>query len=424
MTRKISRREFGIIAGATVAAGSLAAPAIAQGKPKVVVIGGGPGGATVARYVAKDSDEAVDVTLIEANATHTTCFFSNLYLGGFRTFDSITHGYDKLKSDYGVNVVQGFATTVDSARREVSLSDGSKYSYDKLVVAPGIDFRFDAYEGYDRSSTETIPHAWQGGPQTQVLKRQLEAMEDGGVFVIAPPPNPFRCPPGPYERISMVAHYFKTTKPRSKIICVDAKDKFSKQGLFQEGWNRHYPGMIEWLPVDITGGVKAVDVNGKTLVTDGDDFRADVLNVIPPQTAGAIAMAAGLADESGWCPIDPYTMASRRVPHAYVVGDSSIAAAMPKSGFSANSQAKVCAMSIRHELTGSRMFDPRYRNTCWSLISPENAVKVGAAYKATEEKIEATDTFISQTGEDEALRAETAEEAVGWYAGITADIFG
>ena len=249
-------------------------------------------------------------------------------------------------------------------------------------------------------------------------------MDDGGVFVIAPPPNPFRCPPGPYERISMVAHYLKTNKPKSKIICVDAKDKFSKQGLFQEGWDEHYPGMVEWLPLKITGGVKAIDVKSMTLKTGGDSFKADVLNVIPPQKAGAIAMAAGLANESGWCPIDPFTMASTRAPHTYVVGDSSIAAAMPKSGFSANSQAKNCAMAIRHALTGSKTFDPRFRNTCWSLISPDNAVKVGASYKATKEKIAPTDKFISKTGEGAALRATTAEEAVGWYAGITADIFG
>jgi NADPH-dependent 2,4-dienoyl-CoA reductase/sulfur reductase-like enzyme len=424
MNRKLTRREFGIITGAGVAAGTLAAPAIAQGKPKLVVIGGGPGGATVARYVAKDSKGAIDVTLIEASATHTTCFFSNLYIAGIRSFDSITHSYGKLKSDYGINVVQGFAAAVDTAKREVALSDGSKVSYDKLVVAPGIDFKWEAYDGFGKADADEIPHAWQAGPQSQILRKQLEAMEDGGTFVIAPPPNPFRCPPGPYERISLVAHYFKTNKPKSKIICVDAKEKFSKQALFQEGWAQNYEGLIEWLPLKITGGVKAVDVKNKTIKTDADNFKADVLNIIPPQKAGAIAMAAGLANESGWCPINPATMASTRVPNVYVVGDSSIAAAMPKSGFSANSQAKVCALAIRNELTGSKMFDPRYRNTCWSLIGPENAVKVGASYKAGESKIEVTDKFISKTGEEAALRADTVKEAVGWYDGIVADIFG
>jgi NADPH-dependent 2,4-dienoyl-CoA reductase/sulfur reductase-like enzyme len=413
------------MAGAAgVAASSLGAPAIAQGKPKLVVIGGGPGGATVARYVAKDAKGAIDVTLVEANAKHTTCFFSNLYLGGFRTFDSITHGYGKLASDYGINVVNAFAIGVDAAKRTVSLAGGEKISYDKLVVAPGIDFKFEAYEGYDEAVTKTITHAWKAGPQTQILKRQLEAMDDGGVFVIAPPPNPFRCPPGPYERICMVAHYFKQHKPKSKIICVDAKDKFSKQGLFEEGWEAHYDGMIEWLPLKITGGVKAVDVKGMALRTGGDTIKGDVINVIPPQKAGNIALAAGLANESGWCPIDPATMASKRVPHVYVIGDSSIAAQMPKSGFSANSQAKSCAMAIRHALTGSKTFDPRYSNTCWSLISTDNAVKVGASYKATAEKIAKTDGFISKPGEDAALRAATTEEAFGWYDGITADIFG
>ena len=425
MNRKLSRREFGIMAGAAgVAASSLAMPAIAQGKPKLVVVGGGPGGATVARYVAKDSKGAVEVTLIEANARHTTCFFSNLYIGGLRSFDSITHGYDKLKSDYGINVVKGFAIGVDAARRTVTVAGGQTVSYDKLVVAPGIDFAFDAYEGYSKAVAEKIPHAWQAGPQSQILRRQLEAMDDGGVFLIAPPPNPFRCPPGPYERIALVAQYFKQNKPKSKIIAVDAKDKFSKQALFQEGWAKYYDGMIEWLPLDITGGVKAVDAAGMTLRTDGDSFKGDVINVIPPQKAGAIATAAGLADESGWCPIDPFTMASTRVPHVYVLGDASIAGAMPKSGFSANSQAKACALAIRAELTGSKAFAPRYSNTCWSLIASGDAVKVGASYEATKEKIASTDTFISKTGEDAATRTATAEEAEGWYAGITADIFG
>ncbi|UCH74919.1 MAG: FAD-dependent oxidoreductase [Rhodospirillales bacterium] len=424
MNRKFTRREFGMMAGAGVAASTLAAPAIGQAKPKLVVVGGGPGGATVARYVAKDSKGAIDVTLIEANARHTTCFFSNLYIGGLRSFDSITHGYDKLKSDYGINVVQAFAIGVDAARRTVTVAGGETFSYDKLVVAPGIDFEYDAYEGYSKEVAETFPHAWQAGPQSQILRRQLEAMEDGGVFLIAPPPNPFRCPPGPYERISLVAQYLKQNKPRSKIIAVDAKDKFSKQALFQEGWARHYEGMIEWLPLNITGGVKKVDVRGKTLHTGGESFKGDVINIIPPQRAGAIALAAGLANESGWCPIDPFTMASTRVPHAYVIGDSSIAAQMPKSGFSANSQAKACAMAIRAALTGSRAFEPRYSNTCWSLIANGDGVKVGASYQATKEKIASTDTFISKTGEDAATRTATAEEAEGWYAGIVADIFG
>lgn len=425
MTGKITRREFGIIAGAAgVAAGGLAAPAIAQGKPKVVVIGGGPGGATAARYVARDSKGAIDVTLIDANATHTTCFFSNLYLGGFRSFDSITHGYGKLKSDYGINVVQGLATGVDVEKREVQLGGGGRLAYDGLIVAPGIDFKYEAYEGYSREAAETIPHAWQAGAQTQLLKRQLEAMEDGGVFLIAPPPNPFRCPPGPYERISMVAHYLKTSKPKSKIIAVDAKGKFSKQALFEEGWAQHYADMIEWLPVDITGGVKAVDVKGRVLKTEDEEFAGAVVNLIPPQKAGAIAFAAGLTDDSGWCPIDPATMASKIVPNVYVIGDSSIASAMPKSGFSANSQAKACAMAVRSELTGSKAFPARYRNTCWSLISPGNGVKVGASYKPGKDKIETVDKFISAVGEEAATRAATAKEADGWYNAITADAFG
>lgn len=420
---QITRRNFIKLAGGATAVGALGFPHISLGaSKKVVVIGGGIGGATAAKYIRR-MDASIDVTVIEPNKDYYTCFMSNEVLSGERSIDSIRFGYDGLKS-HGVKVVHDMVVGIDPKARKVTTKGGQSFAYDRCIVSPGVDFRWDAIGGYDEKVAESIPHAWKAGQQTVTLRKQLEAMPNGGTFVIAPPPNPFRCPPGPYERISMVAHYFKQHKPKSKIICVDAKDKFSKQGLFQEGWDAHYAGMIEWLPLKITGGVKAVDVKGMTLMTDGDNFKGDVINVIPPQKAGNIAIAAGLANESGWCPIDPFTMASKRAPNIYVIGDSSIAAAMPKSGFSANSQAKSCAMAIRHALTGSKTFEPRYSNTCWSLISTDNAVKVGASYKATEENIASTDTFISKTGEDEALRAATAKEAFGWYDGITADIFG
>jgi NADPH-dependent 2,4-dienoyl-CoA reductase/sulfur reductase-like enzyme len=428
MTKTLTRRKFGKLASAAgLAAASAAAfstrPVLGAGKAKVVVIGGGAGGATVARYVAKDAKD-IEVTLVEANRNYTTCFFSNLYIGGFRSFESITHGYDTLASQYGIKVVHDRATGIDPAKKTVKLNGGGTLSYDRLVVAPGIEMKYDTIEGYSAQAAQTMPHAWQAGPQTQILKRQLLEMEDGGTVVIAPPPNPFRCPPGPYERTSMVAHYLKHYKPRSKIVILDAKNKFSKQKLFEDGWAQYYPGLIEWVPLEITGGVQMVDVKAMTVKTTSETVKASVANIIPAQRAGRIAQVAGLADKSGWCPVEPATLASKLQPDIHLVGDAIIPGDMPKSGFSANSQAKACAMAVRVALADAKGFPPRFRNTCWSLVATDDAIKVGATYKATEEKIAKTEGFISKAGEDDKVRAATAKEAVAWYDGIMKDIFG
>ena len=398
-------------------------PSLAAGnKPRVVVVGGGAGGATVARYIAKDSGGAIHVTLVEATRTYYTCFFSNLYLGGFTDYSSIGHSYERLAANHGVNVVHGWAASVDRGSRTLKLADGSELPYDKLVLSPGIDLKYDSVPGYSAAAQTSMPHAWRSGTQIQVLKDQIENMPQGGTFIMVPPPNPYRCPPGPYERVSMVAHILKERNPTAKIIVLDTKNKFSKQGLFQEGWEKHYPGMVDWIDMDTHGGILNVDPDSLEIETDLDTFRADVANVIPAQRAGSIAHNAGVAD-GDWCPIVPATMASRADPDIHVLGDASVAAAMPKSGFSANSQAKVAANAIRGALTGSRVFEPRFANTCWSLIATNDGVKVGASYEAGDEKIEATDTFISQTGEDAGLRKATYEESIGWYEGITTDMF-
>ena len=305
------------------------------------------------------------------------------------------------------------------------LADGSVHSYDRLVVAPGIDIRFDSVPGYSESVSEILPHAWKAGPQTQLLKRQLDAVPDGGVIVMIAPPNPYRCPPGPYERISMMAHVLKAKKhTKSRIIVLDPKDTFSKQGLFQEGWERHYPGMVEWQDPKMHGGIKGVDAKTMTVRTDLADYKADLINVIPAQMAGRIARDADLANKSGFCPIDPANMRSTIDANIYVVGDACIPGDMPKSGFSANSQAKVAAMMIRGELVKARTFPARYTNTCWSLIETDDTVKVGGRYEAKDGKIFAVETFISKTGESPELRRQTQQENMGWYAGITADVFG
>lgn len=420
--KSINRRLF--LAGTGAAASTLAMPAISYGqaKPRVVVIGGGAGGATAARYIAKDSKGEIDVTLIEASKQYYTCFFSNLYMGGFREYASIGHSYDGLAINHGVNVIHDWAMSVDGAAKTVKLASGATVAYDKLVLSPGIDMKYESVDGYSIDAQDSMPHGWKSGSQVQLIKAQVENMKEGGTFIMVPPPNPFRCPPGPYERVSMIAHILKEKNPTAKIVVLDQKEKFSKQGLFLEGWETHYPGMVEWIGSDVHGGIKNVNPDTLEIETDFDTFKADAASVVPAQKAGTIAHNAGVTD-GDWAPIVPATMASKADPNIHVLGDASVASAMPKSGFSANSQAKVAANAIRAELTGSKAFPARFSNTCWSLIATNDGVKVGANYKAGEEKIEVVDKFISQTGEDSALRKATYEESEGWYSGITSDMF-
>jgi NADPH-dependent 2,4-dienoyl-CoA reductase/sulfur reductase-like enzyme len=397
--------------------------AFGQAKARVVVIGGGIGGATVARYLAL-SATTIDVTLVEPQHTYTTCFFGNLYLAGLRPFQSLVHSYEVLRSRYGVTVVHESAESIDTAAKTVALRSGSKLAYDRLVVAPGIAFRDGALQGYDAAAMETMPHAWIAGPQSTLLRRQLESLEDGGLFVIVVPPDPIRCPPAPYERASLVASYFRRSKPKSKILILDAKDNFQAQDLFQDGWNRHYPGMIEWLPAQFTGGVTAVDAKTLSLVTEGEAFKADVANVIPPQMAGLLVQRAGLADASGWCPVDPATFESTLQPGVHLVGDAIIGGDMPKSAFCANSQAKACAFAIAADLSGSPRTAPHLFNTCYTHIGPDDAFSNAISFKPEEGKLKRVASFISKVEETDEVRRKTARAAEGWYSAFTHDVFG
>ena len=421
---KLNRRLF-LGSGAAVAA-TLSAPALladGHGKPRVIVVGGGAGGATAARYIAKDSKGEVDVTLIEPSRTYYTCFFSNLYLGGVKQFDDLGHTYGTLAAEYGINVVHDWAVDVDRDAKTVSLAGGATLPYDKLILSPGIDFVDGAVPGWDLSAQNAMPHAYKGGSQTELLKAQIMAMPEGGTFAMVAPPNPYRCPPGPYERISMVAHALKATNPTAKIVVADPKEKFSKMALFQEGWADHYAGMIDWVGADFGGGNVSVDPAAMTLDIDGDVMNVDVCNVIPAMKAGRIAEMAGVT-EGNWAPVNAADMSTKADPDVYVLGDASSQGDMPKSGYSANSQAKVCANAVRGALTGSKVFPAKFSNTCWSLIDTNDGVKVGATYEATEEKIAKVDGFISATGESAELRKATYEESEGWYTGITSDMFG
>jgi sulfide dehydrogenase [flavocytochrome c] flavoprotein chain len=417
-----TRRKFGCFAGATCLAALVPRVARSQVAARVVVIGGGVGGSTVAKYLAASATR-IEVTLIEPKPRYTTCFFSNLYLAGLRSLESLTHGYETLAQRYGVNVVHDSVTAIDPVGKTVALESGAKLPYDRVVLAPGITFKFGTIEGYDETAMQIMPHAWTAGPQTKLLRQQLESMEDGGVFVLVAPPDPFRCPPGPYERASLIAYYFKQYKPRAKILILDAKDSFFEQDVFQDGWNRHYPGMIEWLPGQFTGGIQAVDVKGRLIKTAGDTFKADVANVIPAQEAGQLAQEAGLADQSGWCPIDPMTFESKLQPGIHVIGDAAKAGNMAKSAFASNSQAKVCAFAILAALTGSERFAPHLFNTCFTFLASDEAVTSVISYRAEPEAIRINDIFISKVGENAETRRKAVREADGWYAAFTHDVF-
>ena len=402
----------------------LPAPAVAQAAPRVVVVGGGFAGATAARALKK-ADPRIAVTLVETSRTFTACPFSNLVIGGLRDLKAQQFGYDKVAAD-GIEVAFATATGVDPQARTVALDTGAKLAYDRLVVAPGIDIRWDGLPGYDEAAAEKMPHAWKAGAQTLLLRRQLEAMEDGGVVVMAAPANPFRCPPGPYERASLIANYLKTRKPKSKLIVLDAKDAFSKQRLFQNAWAELYPDHLEWVALSKGGKVTSVDVAEMTLVTDFASHKATVANVIPPQKAGRIAEVAGVADATGWCPIDAVTFESKRVPNIHVVGDAIIAGGMPKSAFSANAQAKVCAAAIVKLLAGEQPSQPKLINTCYSVVAPNYGITVAGVYQPVNGVL--TDVQgaggVSPVDAPRSVRAQEALFAEGWFNTITSEVFG
>jgi len=418
----VSRRQF--LAATGAAAAAVYAPALAQAAPRVVVIGGGFGGATAARAI-KQASPRVSVSLVERERTFTACPFSNLVIGGLRALSAQQFGYDKV-SGAGVDVIFAAATGVNRETRRVELEGGASLPYDRLIVAPGIDIRWDGLTGYNEAAATKLPHAWKAGEQTLLLRRQLEALEDGGVVVMSVPANPFRCPPGPYERASLIARYLKTQKPKSKILILDAKDTFSKQRLFQEAWKELYPDHLEWVALSKGGRVTAVDAETKTFTTEFGEHKAAVGNVIPPQRAGRAAELAGAVDQTGWCAIDPVTFESKLSPLVHVVGDATIAGGMPKSAFSANAQAKVCAGAVVELLEGRTPKPPKLINTCYSLVAPDYGISVAGVY----EPVNGVLTDVPGAGgvsPAPAQRSERSQEALyaeAWFNTITAEIFG
>jgi NADPH-dependent 2,4-dienoyl-CoA reductase/sulfur reductase-like enzyme len=421
MTRT-TRRNFLKLTGSALA---FPAPALAQGPgPRVVVIGGGFGGAACARALKK-ANAKIAVTLVEANATYSACPMANAVLGGIRELSVQQFGYSRLAAT-GVTVTIQAATDIDSAARSVTLADGTQLPYDRLVLSPGIALKLDALPGYSAATVEAMPHAWTDGAQVIALRKQIEAMPDGGTVVISSPANPARCPPGPYERASMIAWYLKNNKPRSKIIVLDAKERFSMQPQFQKAWSELYPGMIEWHGVPDGGTVTSVDVAKKIFKTDFDEVKADVGNVIPAQKAGAIADIAHVTDRTGWCPVNPLTFESLLQPNIHVIGDAAIAGAMPKSASAATSEGAICADAIVALLDGKTPALPKLVSLCYSLIAPDYAISITGTYQPTDGQfLEIDGTGItSPVDAPRARRQQEAASADEWFKKITEATFG
>ena len=425
MSKRTSRRDFIKTAAAGASAALFPLPAFAQSAGgRVVVVGGGFAGGTCARALKK-LDPRITVTLVETSQTFTACPFSNEVIAGLRDLKDQQFDYAKFGAD-GVVLSFGTATAVDTQARAVTLANGTRLPYDRLVLAPGVDLRWDALPGYTEAAAERMPHAWKAGEQTALLRRQLEAMEDGGLVVITAPPNPYRCPPGPYERASLIAYYLKTKKPKSKVMILDAKDAFSKQGLFVAAWKELYPSHLEWVSLSNGGKVTSVEPATNTVVTDFGRHKAAVANIVPPQKAGRIAEVAGVADRTGWCPINPVTFESTLQPNIHVIGDACIAGAMPKSAFAANSEAKVCAAALAKLLAGEKPEEPRLLNTCYSVAAPDYGFSVAGVYKPTNGQL--TDIpgagGVSPANAPRAARELEAKYADGWFRTITSEVFG
>lgn len=429
---QLTRRQLGrLAAGAGLVATApfyIGRGAAAAGA-KVVVIGGGPGGLTVASQV-KASNPSIEVTLVEPKEKYTTCFYSNLYLGGFRSFQSITHDYDGVRKR-GVTIVTDKAVAIDPAKKTVALAKSSTpLAYDRLVVAPGIDIKFNSISGYSPEAAELMPHAWQGGPQTWLLKEKLLALPEGGLVVMTVPNNPYRCPPGPYERACMIAHFLKTRKPKSKLLIFDAKKTIAKQAIFEEAFKEFYDGVVELHLTDEIDNYDVARVDAKTGEVEtrsGRRERAALANVIPAQRAGAIADTAGLT-EGDWCPVHPENFSSTKAKDIWVLGDAAIANDMPKSAFSASSQGAVVAADIVADLAGKDRQPGTYRNTCWSMVAPDNSAKIGADYTPGEKDGKAIlatrDPFISKANDTVELRKQTYEESIAWYTTLVTNLFG
>lgn len=420
---RTSRRRF--MHRAMSAAAATLLPSAARAAARVVIVGGGFAGASCARALRK-ADPPLDVTLIEQQRVYTAPPLANGVLGGLRALSAQQFSYDALAAA-GVRVVHQAAVAVDPHARSVTLRSGDKLPYERLVLAPGIGFRFGALAGHSEALAAQVPHAWTAeGAQLALLRRQLEAMDDGGQVVITVPATPSRCPPGPYERASMIACFLKGRKPRSKLVILDAKDAFTMQELFQDAWKELYPGIIEWVSPSKGGDLASIDVPGRTIATDFDTYKFAVANVIPPQIAAPIAVAAGAADRTGWCPVDPVSFESTLQRNVHVIGDAAIAGAMPKSAFAASVQGALCAAAIVRLAAGATPAAAKLLSNCYSMVGRDYAISIVGVYQVAGGEFQEVEGAggVSPLNAPRAFRAKEAAFAEAWFGTTTRQIFG
>ncbi len=417
---KVSRRA--VLGGIAAIGLNQKWPSFAQARPKIVVIGGGFGGSTFSKHFSS-LFPAADITLVDPSQNYFACPLSNLVIANERSMEQqgFRRSYDSISN---INYVPSFAKRIDTQNKFVLLNDDSQITYDKAVVAPGIEFKFNAIAGYERNSSVSMPHAWQAGEQTRILRKALTSMDDGGLIVISVPRAPFRCPPGPYERASLMAYFLKLNKPKSKILILDANEQFSKQPQFTAEWLKYYKDTIEWRSSSEDGTVVRVDNQAYSVHTDFETLKPAIANIIPPQQAGSIAQSSGLTDATGWCPIDSVTFESKLQKDVYVIGDATIASPMPKSAYSANMQAKVCAINLARKYSGLTEQSTILTNTCYSFISPQKAISIVGVYTNNYEfKSVAHSGGVSPIVAEDFEREAEARQARSWFSSITNEAF-
>ncbi|MSO67373.1 MAG: twin-arginine translocation signal domain-containing protein [Pseudolabrys sp.] len=423
---RATRRQFLKTTAAAASVVAFPAPMLAQGaRPNVVVIGGGFGGTACARALRK-ADPAIAITLITSNDRYFASPHSNAGIAGLTDLQQQLFSYDGVGAD-GIDVKIATATAIDPVKKTVRFNTGSEpLHYERMVMSPGIQLLKGFIPGYDDRAMSRMPAAYFNGGEASQLRGELEAMEDGGTVVISSPVNPARCPPAPYERASLIAHYLKAKKPKSKVIVLDAKESFTMQKLFEAAWAELYPGLIEWIGLSNGGALSEVDVSTKTLSTDFDKYKAAVASIIPPQKAGAAAELAGVADRTGWCPVDPLTFESRLQKGIHVIGDAAIAGAMPRSASAAQSQARTCAGAIAALLSGKTPAAPTLTSSCYSLIAPDYAISQKGIYRQADDQYVAAEggPVLSPANAPRSTRKTDAEQAYAWFKTITGEVFG
>ena len=392
-------------------------------KRKVVVIGGGVGGLSAVWALAKNYPN-IDVTIIEPNSIYTTCFSSGAYLAEFQNRAELDFSYEVVKKLSNIKMIQATADQIDVDKSVVRLSTGDSVTYDRLIVSPGIGFQFDAIDGYSKAAMSVFPHAYDLGAHIGPLKERLEAIDDGALIILSSPDRPYRCTPAPYERASMIAHYLKYYKPKSKILILDSKDEFPLMDRILPAWDRFYGGMVEWVPAEFGGRLSSVDVADGSLNADGETFFPALANIIPPQRAGDIAKRSGLVDKSGWCPVDATTLESKLLPNIHVIGDAIDAGDMPKSAHSAMSQGAVCAVSVGNLLSNQEPEVPVYENACYFLMAQDHGLTIGGSYTPIDGRISGTKGFSSAVGEADDVRKATSVDGTKWFRQTTHNLFG